>query len=145
MREIAEIKAELERASRITNSTYCGEVYREAENQAIKLRYELFSTITSGIPLDRLEAICQAERDGRCVVLPCKVGDMVYVLDTWSNNPYIFKTTAKDIKIDGTLICYEGVDVWFKKQFLDFGKTVFLTREEAEAALTAMKESPNGN
>ena len=28
--------------------------------------------IVDSIPLDRLEAICQAERDGRCVVLPCK-------------------------------------------------------------------------
>ena len=32
----------------------------------------------SDIPLDRLEAICAAEKDGQCVVLPCKVGDTVY-------------------------------------------------------------------
>ena len=37
-------------------------------------RYE----ITKHIPLDRLEEICQAEREGRCVVLPCKVGDTVW-------------------------------------------------------------------
>ena len=28
------------------------------------------AAITNGIPLGRLEAICDAERDGRCVVLP---------------------------------------------------------------------------
>lgn len=31
-------------------------------------------TAVGNIPLDRLEVICTAERDGRCVVLPCKVG-----------------------------------------------------------------------
>lgn len=31
---------------------------------------ELEHAITNGIPLDRLETICNAERDGRCVVLP---------------------------------------------------------------------------
>lgn len=36
--------------------------------------------ITFGIPLDRLEAICNAERDGRCVVLPCKVDATVYTI-----------------------------------------------------------------
>lgn len=34
---------------------------------------------TYGISLGRLEEICNAERDGRLVVLPCKVGDAVYV------------------------------------------------------------------
>ena len=38
---------------------------------------EQFREITSGISLDRLREICDAERDGRCVVLPCKVGDTV--------------------------------------------------------------------
>lgn len=28
--------------------------------------------LTASIPLDRLETICAAEKDGRCVVLPCK-------------------------------------------------------------------------
>lgn len=32
---------------------------------------------THGIGLDRLREICAAERDGRCVVIPCKVGDTV--------------------------------------------------------------------
>lgn len=31
---------------------------------------ELCGAIADGIPLDRLEIICAAERDGRCVVLP---------------------------------------------------------------------------
>lgn len=42
---------------------------------------EVYDTITEGILFDRLEEICNAERDGRCVVLPCKVGDTIK-LDT---------------------------------------------------------------
>lgn len=30
---------------------------------------------------DRLEKICDAEREGRLVVLPCKVGDTVYTIE----------------------------------------------------------------
>ena len=32
-------------------------------------------TVCSDIPLDRFTEICNAERDGRLVVLPCKVGE----------------------------------------------------------------------
>ena len=35
--------------------------------------------ILAGIPLDRLTEICNAERDGRLVVLPCKVGDTLWL------------------------------------------------------------------
>ena len=41
---------------------------------------------------DRLTEICAAEKDGRCVVLPCKVGQKVKVrCDTWGNS-WNFKT-----------------------------------------------------
>lgn len=42
---------------------------------------ERFQSITRDIPLDRLEAMCDAERNGRLVVLPCKVGDTVYTIE----------------------------------------------------------------
>lgn len=45
-----------------------------------KVKKEYIYAIIRGIPLDRLETVCDAERDGRCVVLPCKVGDTVYKL-----------------------------------------------------------------
>ena len=32
-----------------------------------------------GIPIDRLRELVEAEKDGRLVVLPCKVGDTVYM------------------------------------------------------------------
>ena len=30
------------------------------------------------ISADRLRALAEADRDGRCVVLPCKAGDIIY-------------------------------------------------------------------
>ena len=32
-----------------------------------------------GLPIDRLKEIAEADREGNAVVLPCKVGDMVWV------------------------------------------------------------------
>ena len=78
--------------------------------------------------------LMKADREGRCVVLPCKVGDTVYahcfgyvdegVIESFSINQY--RLAARFVATDGA----EGS--FFKE---DFGKTVFLTREEAEAAL----------
>ncbi len=59
------------------------------------------------------------EEQGLLLRLPCKVGDTVYCIMTGLSykNPYIFK-----MKFDYELMKH-------------FGKRVFLTREEAEAAL----------
>jgi hypothetical protein len=74
------------------------------------------------IPVERIEEICDAERNGRCVVLPCKVGDTVY-----STSP----------NQDKVIACYvpslHTIARWIEDGV--FGKTVFLTRAEAEEAL----------
>ena len=80
------------------------------------------------------------------IVPPCKVGDVVYKLFP----PYCHKREEDkcDHYCDGydtTCEEYEGVyeiyDVPFKLgMFNDFGKTVFLTKEEAEAKLKERKE-----
>lgn len=80
--------------------------------------------------VDRLADYEDAEEQGLLVRLPCKVGDMVYrVWFTEGRKPEI--TTHKMERL---------IDI---VQWLDkFGKTVFLTCEEAEAAL---KEEHDGN
>lgn len=83
--------------------------------------------------LDRLRELAQAERDGRCVVLPCKKGDTVYRIVN-DVTPHITKDRCTDIKIkDGYVWVYLiGNRVMGK---WNFGELLFLTREEAEAAL----------
>ena len=76
----------------------------------------------------RLRKLTEADRDGRVVVLPCKVGDTVY---------RIFNPPSREPVISAhTLMSVDYIVRWIDK----FGKTVFLTREEAEKALEAMED-----
>ena len=92
-----------------------------------------------------------AERDGRLVVLPCKVGDTLYVdkrtiVDGWrvkgvsaelaTGKVVAFSTNKQSafIKIE---FFYNQGEKTFRDRYVisAIGKTVFLTRAEAEAAL----------
>lgn len=89
--------------------------------------------------LDRLEKLAEADRDGRLVVLPCKVGDVVY---GFHGEKTILPMVVKWIETctNGWCIAVQYAPTAARfYQFSDFGKTVFLTSEEAEKALEAMK------
>lgn len=73
-------------------------------------------------PISRLVEIAEADKDGRVVVLPCKVGDTVYILRR---------------AFDGADVVGE-TELWWD-DIPQLGKTVFLTREEAENALQEME------
>ena len=91
--------------------------------------------------LMELKKYQEADKDGRIVVLPCKVGDVVY---GFHGEKTILPMVAKWIETntDGWCIAVQYVPMVPRfYRFSDFGKTVFLTREEAEAAL---KEVNNG-
>lgn len=85
----------------------------------------------------------QAESDGRLMVLPCKVGDTVYYLtgNPTLANGFNFNRVEESV-CDGFLIDRSGVQIRLRYDWHGthgtygyFGKTVFFTREEAEAAL----------
>ena len=97
----------------------------------------------------RLRELAEADRDGRLVVLPCKVGDTVWV----TRNPWTGKLLKKplDAYVNGMKMYSHGlyVNLLFDTRKINgtrdceinhIGKTVFLTREEAEKALEAMKD-----
>lgn len=85
-----------------------------------------------GVPLARLIELAAADKDGRVVVLPCKVGDTVYRLQYIEQTPGRFIVGVAPIEF--TLI------------WLDYiGETVFPTREEAEKALQEMEGKKDGN
>ena len=88
-----------------------------------------------GIPIDRLRELAEADKEGRCVVLPCKVGDIVFclvpqwVIGSESNE----KTVHKEHAI---------VRKKFNLAYMDYiEKSVFLTREAAEAALKEREQN----
>lgn len=82
----------------------------------------------------RASAIMDAEREGRLLVLPCKVGDTVY----WIKGKAILEVYIQWFETNAYGWCACGTYPPMATptfRFADFGKTVFLTREEAEATL----------
>lgn len=81
--------------------------------------------------LARLRELVQAEQDGRLVVLPCKVCDHVWVDGREAIVVWFFGYKTERYLHTQFLDNAEYTDI----PFYEIGKTVFLTREEAEAAL----------
>ena len=82
---------------------------------------------------------CEFFKDrSRFVELPCKVGDTVFVVEEIAEERKIIKDHVETIGIgyyaDGVNI-YQFDGIKTDGYFEDFGKNVFLTREEAEQAL----------
>ena len=112
--------------------------------EALKLSImgKAISEITefNGLPIDRLRELAEADKAGRVVVLPCKVGDVVY---GFHGEKTILPMVAKWIETntDGWCIAVQYTPMAPRfYRFSDFGKTVFLTREEAGKALEARKD-----
>lgn len=98
---------------------------------------------------DRLRELAEADKAGRVVVLPCKVGDTVWVTGR-DNVPREMELEAPDIRAvctDEDNLCMstcnrkpDGFCAYrLRNDGADVGKTVFLTREEAEKALEEAK------
>lgn len=107
-----------------------------------------------GMSPDRLRELAQAEKTGRLVVLPCKDWFEIVFGEQelfWGIDTDYIETPIREISVDNaerftwydgwkTLVLRgndeNGLDWEFSPE--DVGKTVFLTREAAEAALDAM-------
>lgn len=104
----------------------------EAQAKEIeKLRGQL-RHLCRNCDLDRLEKLAEADRDGRVVVRPCKVGDTLFrvfageILEHKVRNMR-YLAIQERWDIDTTPFCpYVESSI---------GKTIFLTHEEAERAL----------
>lgn len=88
--------------------------------------------------IDRLRELAEADKDGRLVVRPCKVGDTLFrvfageILEHKVRNMRYLAIQGR-WDIDTTPFCsYVESSI---------GKTIFLTREKAEKALEAMKDA----
>ena len=84
--------------------------------------YDALKSIEGIVPFDRLLELADADRAGRLVVLPCKVGDTVYQIDA----ERVYESEVK-------WIIFDCDDIAFDERAI--GGSIFLTREEAEAAL----------
>jgi hypothetical protein len=93
--------------------------------------------------------LMQADKDGRLMALPCKVGEKLWVIGR-DNVPREMELEAPDIRAvctDEDNLCMatcnrkpDGYCAYrLRNDGASIGKTVFLTREEAEKALEAVK------
>lgn len=89
--------------------------------------------------ISRMVELMKADKDGRVVVLPCKVGDTVWRI-VRDGEPHITRDEVRDMCFaDDMTLCVElvGGRITFTEKF---GKTVFLSREEAEKAMKGETE-----
>ena len=110
----------------------------EAFQSYVVFLQDLIENQKASEALDRFRQLVKADKYGRLVVLPCKVGDGLW---TFCSHPVeqVYSFTVTDIStLNGrTMLNTSRCGVIDAR---DVGKTVFLTRKEAEKALEAMKD-----
>ncbi len=87
-----------------------------------------FAEYDAMAPKERLRELAQADREGRCVVLPVKPDQTIYQWRIGDDCPSVSRLDGAQINADGE-ITYPIWNGYLIPE--DFGKTVFLTREEA--------------
>lgn len=100
--------------------------------------------------LEQLKEYQQLEEQGRLIKLPCKVGDVVYFAhhDRVISSEVLSEKYHAEAENHGVFIRerltidVEGVSA--EIDFGDIGKTVFLTKSEAEAKLKELRGEQNG-
>ena len=101
--------------------------------EALKLSMmgKAISEITEfeGLPIARLRELAEADKDGRVIILPCKVYE--------TDGVRVYEHTVREV-------IYETAGgPAFDKNAI--GKSIFLTRAEAERAIQEMEGKKNGN
>lgn len=123
------------------------EEYERALSADIMVRV---AAVAFGVPAEALRDMVELGKAGRLMVLPCKVGEKLWVIGR-DNVPREMELEAPDIRAvctDEDNLCMstcnrkpDGYCAYrLRNDGSSIGKTVFLTREEAEKKLEAMKD-----
>ena len=119
-----------------TSNGFCKDIFRKMVRDLYgRLKaYEDIAELFGGI--DRLRELAEADKDGRMVVQPCKVGDILYrvfageIFEHRVGRMKYFAIQGRwDIETYPFCPCVES----------SIGKTVFLSHKEAEKALREME------
>ena len=89
--------------------------------------------------ISRMVELMKADKDGRVVVLPCRQGDELWTYGNFPQGREVYRFTVSDVStLNGrTVLNTLGLGTIRPE---DIGKTVFLSREEAEKALQGMED-----
>lgn len=120
------------------------EVLPKDKADEIALKLMRLADLESLCNYTRLRELAEADKDGRVEVLPCKAGDRLYEV-TGRKTISVYKVRAIRVELFGLFIEWDIIEgfVWQSLSGInagEIGKTVFLTREEAEKALEEMKD-----
>ena len=126
------------------------EVLPKDKADEIALNLMRLADLESLCSYDHLRELAEADRDGRMVVLPCKVGDTIYFARA---HPILrYKVTGYEMgeasisQVRSKHVDKEtGLTFNFTFRPGSIGKTVFLSRKEAEKALQEMEGKKDGN
>ena len=94
--------------------------------------------------LEKLAEYEDLEDKGLLLKLPCKVGDIVYNIVPRVSEESTYredKVTRIEIYYDSVWMCFHN---GLAKNITQIGKSVFLTKEEAEQKLKEMESDTNG-
>ena len=95
--------------------------------------------------ISRMVELMKADKEGRVVVLPCRQGDELWTYGNFPQGREVYRFTVSDVStLNGrTVLNTLGLGTIRPE---DIGKTVFLSREEAEKALREIqgKEDADG-
>lgn len=100
----------------------------EAFQSFVVFLQDLIGNQKASEALDRFRQLVKADKDGRLVVLPCKVGTATYYI----HYPIVVYPDESEPEIKRGIFTLCDLD--------RVGHSVFLTREEAEKALEAKKD-----
>lgn len=110
--------------------------------------YEDIAELCGGV--DRLREFAEADKDGRLVMLPCKVGDVMYKLFREYTECTSYQVRKDNYCCEGCMVPCDSREVTVIRAIQpnslpevvryieDIGKTVFLSRAEAERAIQEM-------
>ena len=93
--------------------------------------------------ISRMVELMKADKEGRLVVLPCRQGDELWTYGNFPQGREVYRFTVSDVStLNGrTVLNTLGLGTIRPE---DIGKTVFLSREEAEKALQKMEGKKDG-
>ena len=120
---------------RLTYQDKDGGVVCPGERNSANGSYDIWDAerleIVREIKTNRLRELAKAEKDGRLEVLPCKVGDHILADGREAIVVWFFGYKTERYLHAQFFDNAKYTDI----PFYEIGKTVFLTREEAEAAM----------
>lgn len=144
---------------RLTERTSDGILVKENyEKESLKTLYSCYgekpnshySNCEEGYcAMEKLADYEDAEEQGRLVKLPCKVGDVVYVKMASCCKAHYVEAEVRDfVHFISCGFCVVVTSKYFDKEnipFSEFDKTIFLTKEKAEAELKELRGGEKEN